>query len=159
MGKISLSYIANTSRMHACMHAHAHTREHAHPHKRPSLFAVSVPDYCNNGLWLIGRGCPNICICSGWRTFQSFQLCLFYYIITKMISTFLNPPCKLPYTRLHPIQLQRMNLKNKSTTIVLWAREHNLPILLILILKCYVHKISWRSMWEECDKWEYTSTE
>ena len=47
LGKISLSYIANTSRMHACTHArtrtHAHTREHAHPHpRRPSLFAVSV---------------------------------------------------------------------------------------------------------------------
>ena len=44
LGKISLSYIANTSRTHACTHARAHSRKrtpHA-PHPRQSLFAVSV---------------------------------------------------------------------------------------------------------------------
>ena len=40
LGKISLSYIANTSCTHACMHArtrtHAHTRKHAHPTPTPT---------------------------------------------------------------------------------------------------------------------------
>ena len=45
LGKISLPYIANTSRTHACTHARAHTRTLANTHTptpRPSLFAVSV---------------------------------------------------------------------------------------------------------------------
>ena len=45
LGKISLSYIANTSRMHACTHARAHTLTLAntptHTHdRRCSLFSV-----------------------------------------------------------------------------------------------------------------------
>ena len=63
MGKISLSYIANTSRTHASMHArtrtharsHARTRTPPHPHQRPSLFAVSVrpisPSRLGASLW------------------------------------------------------------------------------------------------------------
>ena len=46
LDKILSSYIANTSRTHACTDVRtrilAHTRAHAHPHTRPSLFAVSV---------------------------------------------------------------------------------------------------------------------
>ena len=46
LGKISVSYIANTSRTHTCTHARAHTLTLAYRHTptppRPSLFAVSV---------------------------------------------------------------------------------------------------------------------
>ena len=42
LGKISLSYIANTSRTHARTHARAHSRTQTPPPPRPSMFAVSV---------------------------------------------------------------------------------------------------------------------
>ena len=42
LGKISLSYIANTSRTHACMHARAHTGEHANPH--PDRRCIGAPN-------------------------------------------------------------------------------------------------------------------
>ena len=46
LGKLLLSYIANTSRTHERTHAHTRSNAHAHtrshPHPLPSLFAVSV---------------------------------------------------------------------------------------------------------------------
>ena len=58
MGKISLSYIANTSRTHARMHArthtHAHTREHAHPNPTTTVAVRSV-GAPNHDTVMVGR--------------------------------------------------------------------------------------------------------
>ena len=35
LGQIILSYMANTSRTHACMHTYTHAHTRAHPHARP----------------------------------------------------------------------------------------------------------------------------
>ena len=58
LGKISLSYIANTSRTHACTHARAHTltltNKHAQPHPPPTTVAVRCIGAPNQSV-MVGR--------------------------------------------------------------------------------------------------------
>ena len=54
MGKISLSYIAKTSRTHACMHARAHTLTRTPP-PPPTTIAVRSVGALNHDSVMVGR--------------------------------------------------------------------------------------------------------